>query len=48
VKRYAYDRCGATAPPPYFPTTGHFTKGQRYWVDPAGSAVGSYFDLLAN
>lgn len=46
VKRYAYDRCGATAPPPYFPTTGHFSRGQRYWVDPAGFDVDDYFDLL--
>ncbi len=48
VKRYSYDRCGASAPPPYFPTTGHFTKGQMYWVDPTGFAVGSYFDLLTS
>ena len=48
VKRYSYDRCGATAPPPYFPTTGHFTKGQIYWVDPVGFSVSSYFDLLTS
>lgn len=48
VKRYSYDTCGATAPPPYFPTTGHFTRGQMYWVDPAGFAVGSYFDMLTS
>ncbi|MEX2466132.1 MAG: hypothetical protein WD995_04435 [Gemmatimonadota bacterium] len=46
VKRYAYDRCGATAPPPYFPTTGHFSRGQRYWVDAAGFDVDDHFDLL--
>lgn len=46
VKRYAYDRCGATNPPPYFPTTGHFSRGQRYWVDPAGFDVDDYFDLI--
>jgi len=46
VKRYAYDRCGATSPPPYFPTTGHFSRGQRYWVDPAGFDVDDYYDLL--
>jgi hypothetical protein len=46
VKRYSYDRCGATAPPPYFPTTGHFVRGQRYWVDPVGFDVADYFDLL--
>jgi len=48
VKRYSYDRCGATAPPPYFPTTGHFTKGQRYWVDPVGFSVDDYFQLLSS
>lgn len=48
VKRYAYDKCGATAPPPYFPTTGHFTRGQLYWVDPAGFSVGDYFAMLTS
>lgn len=48
VKRYSYDRCGATAPPPYFPTTGHFTRGQLYWVDPAGFSVADYFALLTS
>ena len=46
IKRYAYDRCGATSPPPYFPTTGHFVRGQRYWVDAAGFDVDDHFDLL--
>lgn len=48
VKRYSYDKCGATAPPPYFPTTGHFARGQLYWVDPAGFSVDSYFALLTS
>jgi type II secretory pathway pseudopilin PulG len=48
VKRYAYDRCGATSPPPYFPTTGRFVRGQRYWVDPVGFDVDAYYDLLAS
>ncbi len=46
VKRYAYDRCGATAPPPYFPTTGHFVRGRRLRVDPVGFDPDDYFDLL--
>jgi hypothetical protein len=46
VKRYSYDRCGATSPPPYFPTTGHFVRGQRYSVDPTGFDISAYFDLL--
>jgi len=48
VKRYAYDKCGATAPPPYFPTTGHFTRGQIYQVDPAGFDVAAYFAMLTS
>jgi hypothetical protein len=46
VKRYSYDTCGATNPPPYFPTTGYFAKGQYYNVDPMGFTVGSFFDLI--
>jgi Tfp pilus assembly protein PilX len=46
VKRYQYDQCGATNPPPYFPTTGHFTRGHYYEVDPTGFNVSSYWSLL--
>ncbi len=46
VKRYSYDTCGATNPPPYFPTTGYFAKGQYYNVDPMGFTVSSFFDLI--
>ena len=34
VKRYAYDRCAATRPPPYFPTTGRFADNRFYEIDP--------------
>ena len=46
MKRYSYDTCGATDPPPYFPTTGYFAKGQYYRVDPSGFTPGAYFGLL--
>lgn len=46
LKRYSYDACAATNPPPYFPTTGHFARGQLYQVDPAGFNVDTYFRLL--
>lgn len=46
VKRYAYDRCGATDPPPYFPTTGHFVPGHAYEVDPTGFDINAYWKLL--
>ncbi|MEQ1856335.1 MAG: type II secretion system protein [Longimicrobiales bacterium] len=46
IKRYAYDACGATSPPPYFPTTGVFARGQYYQVDPAGFDINAYFALI--
>jgi hypothetical protein len=46
LKRYSYDACGATSPPPYFPTTGIFARGQYYQVDPAGFNIDSYFALI--
>ncbi len=48
VKRYAYDKCGGTNPPPYFPTTGHFTKAQTYQVDPTNFSVSAYFAMLSS
>ena len=47
VKRYSYDKCAATEPPPYFPTTGVFVKGQYYQVDPAGFDIDRYFSLIS-
>jgi len=47
VKRYSYDACAATQPPPYFPTTGHFTRGQFFQVDPTGFSVAGYYQLLS-
>ena len=46
IKRYAYDRCGATDPPPYFPTTGHFLTGHSFEVDPTGFDINAYWSLL--
>ncbi|MCA9764524.1 MAG: hypothetical protein KC544_15495, partial [Gemmatimonadetes bacterium] len=46
IKRYAYDPCGATSPPPYFPTTGYFARGQYYRVDPVGFDINAYFAMI--
>jgi hypothetical protein len=46
LKRYAYDACAATDPPPYFPTTGHFARGRFFEVDPVGFDVAAYYRLL--
>ena len=45
-KRYSWDACALSSPPPYFPTTGHFAKGQYYDVDPVGFSVTDYFAAL--
>jgi hypothetical protein len=46
VKRYSFDACAGREPPPYFPTTGHFAKGQYYQVDPVGFSVPGYYAML--
>lgn len=46
VKRYSYDQCGYSSPPPYFPTTGVFARGRYYEVDPVGFDVAKYYQLL--
>ncbi len=46
LKRYSYDQCVQTSPPPFFPTTGHFARGHYFEVDPNGFDVAEYFRLL--
>ncbi len=46
VKRYSYDRCGAIAPPPYFPTTGRFLDNRYFEIDPAKFAVGTLYQSI--
>jgi hypothetical protein len=46
LKRYSYDACGTTAPPPYFPTTGRFSRSAYYELDPVGFNVDAYYRLL--
>ncbi len=46
LKRYSYDACAFTDPPPYFPTTGHFARGRYFEVDPTGFSVAQYYALL--
>jgi Tfp pilus assembly protein PilV len=46
LKRYAYDACAASYPPPYFPTTGHFSRGRYFEVDPTNFSATNYFGLL--
>jgi hypothetical protein len=46
IKRYSYDQCGLSNPPPYFPTTGHFARGHYFEVEPTGFDVATYWSLL--
>ena len=46
LKRYSYDPCGASQPPPYFPTTGRFARGPYLEIDPVGFDIDDYFDMI--
>ncbi len=46
LKRYSYDQCAFTNPPPYFPTTGYFFRSRYYEVDPVGFDVDAYYRSL--
>jgi hypothetical protein len=46
LKRYSYDRCAVTIPPPYFPTTGRFLDNRFTEVDPVRFDVGQLFKSL--
>ena len=46
TKRYSYDRCALTKPPPYFPTTGRFIDNRYYEIDPVRFNVNSLFARL--
>lgn len=43
LKRYTYDACAFTDPPPYFPTTGHFARTRYYEVNPVGFSAGAFY-----
>ena len=47
LKRYSYDRCALTNPPPYFPTTGRYADNRYYEHDPARLDVATIFQMLA-
>lgn len=43
LKRYSYNQCAQTDPPPYFPTTGHFARNRFYEINPVGFNVATWF-----
>jgi hypothetical protein len=48
IKRYEYDVCGATNPPPYYPTTGVFVRNRFYELDPTRFSVAGWFAANQN
>jgi hypothetical protein len=48
IKRYEYDACGATNPPPYYPTTGVFVRNRFYELDPTRFSVAAWFAANQN
>jgi hypothetical protein len=48
IKRYQYDACGATDPPPYYPTTGVFIKNRFYELDPTRFSVAGWYAANQN
>lgn len=38
-----YDQCGLLRPPPFYPTTGRFSKYKYYEIDPVGFNVAAWY-----
>lgn len=45
LKRYSYNTCAFTDPPPFFPTTGRFSRNRFFEMDPVGFDVAAWFNL---
>ena len=43
IKRYSYDRCAVSNPPPYFPTTGRYLDNRYYEIDPVRFNIAALF-----
>ena len=43
LKRYSYDSCAYSNPPPYFPTTGRFSRARYYEIDPVGFDPATFY-----
>jgi hypothetical protein len=43
IKRYSYDRCAVSNPPPFFPTTGRFLDNRYYEIDPVRFNIAALF-----
>jgi hypothetical protein len=45
-KRYSYDHCAVSNPPPYFPTTGRYLDNRYYEIDPVRYNIAALFAAL--
>jgi hypothetical protein len=45
LKRYSYNACAQTDPPPYFPTTGRFSRNRFYVMNPSGFDPAAWYSL---
>ncbi|MEO8879201.1 MAG: hypothetical protein ABI446_02275, partial [Gemmatimonadaceae bacterium] len=43
IKRYTFNTCGLTQPPPYFPTTGRFAANRTFEVNPVNFDIHPYY-----
>lgn len=48
LKRYSYDSCVLSNPPPYFPTTGKFDRSRYFEIDPVDFDVDRLFNQLTS
>ena len=45
IKRYTFNTCGLTQPPPYFPTTGRFAANRTFEVNPVNFDIHPYYKI---
>jgi len=48
IKRYSYNACASSDPPPYFPTTGRFVRNRIYELDPKDFNVAAWYAANQN
>lgn len=47
IKRYTFNTCGLTKPPPYFPTTGRFSSNRTFEVNPVNFDIHPYYKITS-
>jgi hypothetical protein len=47
IKRYTFNTCGLTQPPPYFPTTGRFAANRTFEMNPVNFDIHPYYKITS-